>query len=154
MMDINGWSSNPFSTPLVAGSHMCLTHTKPPCFLTKSWFECASSMDRNGIMNRWMISNWVYTTQKRSEKIDNVYYHILSPTLIGIYLIHRCMHLVATISHYKGGTFGRLASTCRKNFGRSGSDGIPTTPWMSAPFWLKKTSWYLEYDIQVPWYTG
>lgn len=131
---------------------MCLTHTKPPCFLTKSWFECASSMDGNGIMNKWMISNWVYTTpQKRSEKIDNVYDHRWSPTLIGIYILDlswfTCLHLCEGC--YNKSHISRVQRLASEIFGRSGSDGIPITPWMSAPFRLKKTQL-----IPGVWYTG
>ena len=52
-------------------------------------------------------------------------------------------------SHYKGGTFGIVWHRPAEIFGRSGSDGIPTTPWMSAPFWLKKNQL-----IPGVWYTG
>lgn len=52
-------------------------------------------------------------------------------------------------SHYKGGTFGIVWHRPAEIFGRSGSDGIPTTPWMSAPFWLKKPQL-----IPGVWYTG
>ena len=58
-----------------------------------------------------------------------------------------CLHMCEGC--YNNSHISRVERLASEIFGRSGSDGIPITPWMSAPFRLKKIQL-----IPGVWYTG